>query len=199
MPIPRLASALVLTLALAGGPALAQAPADSPRNVAEPTGLWTGPMRGYTPTTLAGAKVIDAGELAKLAASENPLLLDFGPADRKPPSMAPDAPWMPAHRSIPGAIWMPGAGLGSADPAFARAFAVRVAALAGGDLSRPVVTFCHPECWGSWNAGKRLVALGYRRVYWFPEGVEGWQAERDVATVKADPVWALAAPADQPQ
>ena len=26
----------------------------------------------------------------------------------------------------------------------------------------------------SWNAAKRALALGYRRVLWYPEGTDGW-------------------------
>jgi PQQ-dependent catabolism-associated CXXCW motif protein len=186
--------------AIAFGLALiAAAPADSPGHVPEPAGLWQGPMHGYTPNTVEGASVLDTAALTRLLAEKKPVLIDVALADKKPPSMSDSTPWMPAHRSIPGAVWMPGAGGGSSDAPFADAFARRIADLTGGDLSRPIVTFCHPECWGSWNAAKRLVGLGYKEVYWYPEGLEGWQAERDPATVKADPVWAEADPADQPR
>ena len=35
---------------------------------------------------------------------------------------------------------------------------------ADGDKAKAVVTFCRPDCWGSWNAGKRLVRAGYTAV-----------------------------------
>lgn len=164
--------------------------AATPGKVPEPPGLWQGPMRGYTPNTVQGATVIDAAALAKLIDGGRPVLIDVALADRKPPAMAPNAPWLPLHRSIPGAIWMPGAGDGSGDPQFIEAFKARIAALTGGDLGRPIVTFCHPECWGSWNTAKRLAGLGYTHVYWFPEGVEGWQTDHETMPVKADAAWA---------
>lgn len=173
--------------------------AASPGQVPEPEGLWQGPMRGYTPNTVAGASVVNTVGLAGLLSEAQPVLLDVGPADKKPPSMSPAVPWLPVHRSIPGAVWLPGAGGGSADPAFADAFKSRIAALTGGDAARAVVTFCHPECWGSWNAAKRLVGLGYAKVYWYPEGIEGWQIEHELTAVKADPVWAAEAPLEQTQ
>ncbi|WP_395665231.1 rhodanese-like domain-containing protein [Methylocella sp.] len=179
-------------------PAAPQAPV-SPIDVPEPEGFWRGPLRGYTPKTLKGARVIDAAGLARLAESGAPVLIDVGPADRRPPALGPDAVWMPAHRTIPGAVWMPGAGEGTPDPAFADAFARRAAALTGGDLSRPVVAFCHPECWGGWNAARRLVMLGYKNVYWLPDGVEGWQEDHALAAAPADAEWAKAAPGAQPQ
>jgi rhodanese-related sulfurtransferase len=28
----------------------------------------------------------------------------------------------------------------------------------------------------SWNAAKRALEMGYRRVVWYPDGTDGWQA-----------------------
>ena len=28
----------------------------------------------------------------------------------------------------------------------------------------------------SWNAAKRALSYGYSRVYWYPEGTDGWAA-----------------------
>ncbi len=173
--------------------------AATPGQVPEPDGLWQGPMRGYTPNAVKGASVLDTAALAKLLDAERPVLLDVALADVKPPSMAPGTPWLPLHRSIPGAVWLPGAGSGADDPQFSERFKSRVAALTGGDPGRAVVTFCHPECWGSWNAAKRLVGLGYAHVYWYPDGVEGWQADHEAAAVEADPAWAAENPPDKMQ
>ena len=192
----------LLAGALAVGSAAAppsHAPAASPLDVPEPDGLWAGPLRGYTPKTLKGARVIDAAGLARLMERETPVLIDVGPADRRPPSLGPDAVWMPAHRTIPGAVWAPGAGEGTPDANFAAAFARRAEALTQGDPARPVVVFCHPECWGGWNAAKRLVMQGYKNVYWMPDGVEGWQEEHGFVAAPADADWADAAPGAQPQ
>lgn len=175
-------AALALVLAAAG-------PADSPVNVPEPEGIWTGPQRGYTPTTLAGAVVLDIDGLDRLMA-EKPVLLDVALEDVKPAGLAPDKPWLPAHRSIPGSVWMPNAGTAPIDPGHEALFHARVEALTGGDRTRPIVAFCHPECWGSWNAAKRLVLKGYTRVHWFPEGIEGWQERHDTTVIRQDPAWA---------
>jgi PQQ-dependent catabolism-associated CXXCW motif protein len=173
--------------------------AATPGQVPEPEGFWEGPMRGYTPNTVKGALVIDTTALAALIAEAKPVLLDVAPADQKPPAMAPGAPWLPVHRSIPGAVWLPGAGGGRSDAAFGAAFKDRIAELMDGDLDRAVVAFCHPECWGSWNAAKRLGGLGYLRVYWYPDGIEGWQEDHELAAVKPDPAWAAANPSDRTQ
>lgn len=162
----------------------------APAPVAEPSGLWDGPMHADTPTSLKGATVVDAKALADLIARAHPLLIDVAEQEKKPPSMAPDMPWLPTHRSIPGALWFVGGGFGTPDPVYAAAYKTRVAALTDRDLDKPIVVFCHPHCWGSWNGAKRLVLLGYRHVYWFPGGVEGWQsAGHDTEVVKPDPEW----------
>ncbi len=178
-------AALGLMLGAAG-------PADSPVNVPEPEGYYTGPPRGYTPATLKGATVIDLKGLEALL-PERPVLIDVVLADHRPAGLPADRPWLPTHRSIPDAVWMPGAGAAPLAPEKEDAFLARVAALTGGDRAKPIVTFCRPECWGSWNAGKRLVAAGYSRVHWFPLGVEGWQDDHDTAVARPDPAWMAAA------
>jgi PQQ-dependent catabolism-associated CXXCW motif protein len=166
--------------------------AASPSPVSEPDGLWQGPMRSDTPDSLKGASVIDTDAFAELRDRPQTVVLDVAPADEKPASMSKDAPWMPIHRSIPGAIWLPGAGTGSTDAAFATAFRREIDLLTGNNLDRPIVAFCHPKCWGSWNAAKRLVNLGYRHVYWYPEGFEAWQSQHDTQVITEEPAWKTA-------
>jgi PQQ-dependent catabolism-associated CXXCW motif protein len=184
IPLARLTAAALLTLGVAA------APADSPVNVPEPDGFHTGPQQGYTPPTLKGAVVLDIDGLDRVVAEARPVLIDVALADRRPAGMAPDKPWLPAHRSIPGAVWMPNAGAAPLDPAHEALFLARVADLTSGDRTKPIVTFCHPDCWGSWNAGKRLVQAGYTAVHWFPAGIEGWQERHETAVLKEDPAWA---------
>ena len=193
------ASALAGTAAL-GGAALADTPsAVAPGHVPEPKGLYQGAMHGYTPNAVAGGTVIGTAQLAKLIDTEHPLLLDVAEKDRKPPGMDKDMLWLPSHRSLPGAVFLQGGGKGDTDGAYADAFKARVAALTGGDEARPIVTFCHPDCWGSWNAAKRLIGDGYTRVYWYPEGTEGWQADHDTRVVKPDAAWVATMPKEATQ
>src|SRR5690242_10581171 len=83
--------------------------------VPEPGGLWSGPMQGQTPETLSGAEVINVDGLEALMARKL-LLLDVGSADRRPEVLPEGWLWLPVHRSIPGAVWMPGAGDAPIDP-----------------------------------------------------------------------------------
>lgn len=164
-------------------------PATSPGNVPEPEGLYQGPMHGYTPSTLKGGTVIDPTALAALIKHKRPVLLDVAEAERKPAGMPDGAPWKPRHHSIPGTVWLPGAGQGTLSAAARVAFDRRIVALTAGDKARPIVTYCHPDCWGSWNVAKRLVLAGYREVYWLPAGTEGWQEEHPTQVVVPDPEW----------
>lgn len=194
---------LALAAAMAAGASfsvLAEVPsAVEPGHVPEPAGLYQGAMHGYTPNTVKGGTVVDTNELATLIATEHPLLLDVAEKDRKPPTMRKDTPWLPTHRSLPGAVFLQGGGKGGDDPAFAADFKSRVATLTGGDMAKPVVTFCHPDCWGSYNAARRLAALGYTHVYWYRDGVEGWQADHETRSVKPDAAFVASLPEEATQ
>jgi PQQ-dependent catabolism-associated CXXCW motif protein len=175
--------ALALALAaLAGGARAEDAPPP------EPDGYRTASLRAPTPATLTGARVLDLAALEVLV-SEGPVLVDVGPAPVKPENLAPDALWLPTHRSIPGAAWFPGAGLGDLPPEREALLLEQVAELTGGDRSAPLVVFCKPDCWASWNAGKRLLRAGYTNVAWFPDGVDAWQEHHPTAPVEAMPGW----------
>ncbi|HEX2147266.1 MAG TPA: rhodanese-like domain-containing protein [Pseudorhizobium sp.] len=161
------------------------APTPSPAQVPEPEGLWPGPMRGETPEGLAGATVLDLRGL-KAIINENVLLLDVGLADKKPDNFPEDRLWLPTHRSIPGAVWLPGAGASNLDAKKEAVFFRRVEELTQGDRAKPIVTFCRPKCWGSWNTGKRLVMAGYTNIHWFPGGIDEWQEVHEVVEIKPD-------------
>ena len=89
------------------------------------------------------------------------------------------------HRSVPGAVWLKGAGLDDTreDDVDARLNA-KLDELTGGDKSRGVVFFClSAECWLSYNAAMRAVRLGYENVHWYRGGVNAWKKAK-LPTVK---------------
>lgn len=199
LSVPRALSAVAATVVFAST-AYAEVPsAVAPGHVREPSGLYQGALHGYTPNTVKGGTVLDTAALAKLIEAKQPVLLDVAEKDRKPPSMGKDMLWLPTHRSIEGAVFLEGAGKGTDDSAYGDAFRTRVAALTDNDKAKPIVTFCHPDCWGSYNAAKRLVGLGYTRVYWYRDGVEGWQTDHDTRVVKPDAAWLASLPKEATQ
>lgn len=114
-----------------------------------------------TPTELPGAKTIRAMELrAMQSQSPAPVLIDVLGGN--------------GHRTIRGAYWLNGAGLGT-DTATER-LRLDLEKLTGGRKAAPIVFFClNSECWLSYNAGLRAIELGYTNVHWFRGGTVAWE------------------------
>jgi len=146
--------------------------------VPEPPGFWTGPINSAVPATIAGGKVINsARQLQSLLKQPATVIVDVSNAPRRPDNLATGAPWLPLpHQAIPGSLWIPGAGLGEIPPALGDFFRKQLAAATGNDATRQVIIYCHRTCWLSWNAAKRAIDYGYRNVYWYRDGIEGWKA-----------------------
>ncbi len=166
---------------------LAAPTADSPANDAptedaavapnEPDDYWTGPINGPVPATITGGTVIGTVELKALLEKSGIVLVEVSNAPRRPENLAPGAPWLPTpHPVIPGSLWIPGPGMGAVPPDVGAFFRDQLASATGSDFDRPIVIYCHERCWLSWNAAKRAIRFGYRRVYWYPDGIEGWRA-----------------------
>lgn len=155
----RAAAALILACGLA----LANEDADF--GVAPTRELRLGDHAAPTPRGVPGARTIRTPQLRawlQRDASGRPVLLDVVSAEE--------------HDSIPGAIWLPGAGHGNGfnDPLQAQLQKV-LQALTNGNRRWPIVFFCaSAKCWLSYNAALRAVALGYTEVYWYRGGIEAW-------------------------
>lgn len=168
--------ACLALLTVTVGAALAAATGQT-AHAPEPHGYWLGPARGPVPATIAGGTVIGTATLARVLAKGGAVLLDVAPAPHRPSGLPAGTLWLPPpHRSIPGSVWIPGAGRGDIPPPFAAWLHTRLAELTGGQRDRRIVVYCHPHCWMSWNAAKRMINDGYRAVLWYPEGIEGWEA-----------------------
>lgn len=144
----------------------------------EPKGYWTGPMRGRVPETLAGATVIPEARAALLyLGKHHALAIDVSAAPVRPVVMSPKAVWAPPqHQDMIASVWLPDAGHAVTTPERRAAFTGAVDKLTQGDKRRFVIVYCHPNCWGSWNAAKALVQAGYHHVAWYPGGIEDWSA-----------------------
>jgi PQQ-dependent catabolism-associated CXXCW motif protein len=145
---------------------------------AEPPGYWTGPINAPVPATLSGGTVVhSAHQLRALLRQGGAVVVDVSNAPRRPETLAPGAPWLPLpHHAIPGSLWIPGVGLGEIPVAVDDFYRQRLAAATNEHLGRPLIVYCHKTCWLSWNAAKRAISYGYRNVYWYPYGIEGWRA-----------------------
>ena len=170
--------AVLLALLLAG-PAAAQVP--------EPDSYRGEPYRAPVPETLQGATVVDAAQALRLHA-EGVSFLDVLPRKKRPEGLPEGTIWRePPHDTIPGAIWLSDTGWEALAPAEQARLERGLEQATGGDRARPLVIFCRSDCWMSWNAARRAVALGYTAVHWFPGGIEGWQQAGGAPLVRATP------------
>ena len=143
--------------------------------VPEPAGYRLGDYRAAVPAGLTGARTVDLAGLQALLGKEDPLLVDVMPTQPKPANRPVDAIWRdPERETIKGAVWLANMGYGKLPEAEETAFKDELLRRAG-SLDRPIVVFCEPQCWMSWNAAKRALAYGFRNIIWFPGGAAAWR------------------------
>lgn len=156
--------------------------------VPEPDGYRIDGYRAPVPETLRGAQVIGARVAHDLWRSGDAGFIDVMPSAPKPDTLPEGTLWYDAPRqSIPGALWLPNVGYGALAEETEAYFRRGLERATGGDTHHPVVIFCLAECWMSWNAAKRALEYGYARVYWMPEGTDGW-TESDFPTEAVTPM-----------
>jgi PQQ-dependent catabolism-associated CXXCW motif protein len=141
----------------------------------EPPGYRTDNYRAPTPATLAGARVVTTAEAEALWQDKAAVFVDVMPRPPRPPNLPPGTVWRDRPRSnVPGSIWLPDTGYGEIAPSTEEYLRTNVARVTGGDRTKLLVVYCLRDCWMSWNAAKRLVAMGYANVAWYPDGTDGW-------------------------
>jgi PQQ-dependent catabolism-associated CXXCW motif protein len=159
--------ACVAILVAAAGAATAE--------VAEPEGYRLEDYRSPTPATLRGARVIGTDEAETIWRSHAAAFVDVLPRPPRPRDLPAGTLWRDKPRAnIPGSIWLPDTGYGELAPSMADYFARGLDKATNGDRARMLVLYCLADCWMSWNAAKRALALGYSDVAWYPEGTDGW-------------------------
>jgi sulfur-oxidizing protein SoxY len=161
----------------AAPPSASELPPAAAASMPEPEDFWTGEINSATPDTLRGGTVIGAADLAALLKQGGVVIVDVSNSPPRPQKLAPQAVWMPPpHAVIPGSLWLAGVGAGALDAQTEAFYKRRLAQATQNNLDHPLVVYCHERCWLSWNAAKRAIRYGYRRVYWFAHGIEGWRA-----------------------
>lgn len=163
------------------------------QTVPEPRDYRMSEYRAAVPETLAGATVINAAEAETLWHEGTAVFIDVLPRPERPTGLPPDTYWRaPERLAIPGSIWLPNTGYGALAPEVQSYLKAGLASV-GGETT-PVVFYCQRNCWMSWNAAKRAIALGLQDVHWFPDGTDGW-AERHLPLEPLEP-WSPGAAAD---
>lgn len=156
--------------------------------VPEPARYRMDEYRAPTPTTLAGATVLDTAGVQHLIGEPGVVLIDVLPQQKKPDNLPANTLWIPkARHNIPGSAWLPDVGRGALRTEVEEYFQENLRALTAGDRNRKIVIYCLADCWMSWNAAKRAIEYGYTSVYWYPGGTDHWTAA-GLPTAKCEPV-----------
>lgn len=163
-------AALALCLLLAA-PAAAAPP--------EPQGYRMDNYKAPTPATIAGGTALDTAAAQQLWKKGGAVWIDVLAAPRRPANLPASSVWLPLpHRDIPGSLWLPDVGRGALNPELEAYFRSNLDRAVKGRHDVQIVFYCRAECWMSWNAAKRAVGWGYRRVYWYRDGTDGWEAAK---------------------
>jgi PQQ-dependent catabolism-associated CXXCW motif protein len=127
--------------------------------------LHTGPGHGPTPSSIPGGQVITTKGLMPLLQGGGGMSVIVLDVLGNPQTQLPNA--------VPAAF---AAQSGSFNDAVQQQFGQMLMQLTRGNKQVPIVTYCQgPQCWMSYNAALRAIALGYRNVLWYRGGVEAWQ------------------------
>ena len=84
------------------------------------------------------------------------------------------------RRTVPGAIWLKGAGRSTdREEDIDDRLGAKLDEITEGDKARSIVFFClSAKCWLSHNAALRAIALGYENVHWYRGGIKAWKKAR---------------------
>jgi len=147
-------------------------------DVPEPEGYRLENYDAPVPEGLKGATTVDAIEVKQLMEEQDALVIDVIPAHRKPEFLPENQIWIPpSHEGIPGALWLPDIGYGALSDTTLKYFTDNLKKHIGSKTDTPIVFYCRLDCWMSWNAAKRALTMGYKNVYWFSYGIDGWTFE----------------------
>jgi PQQ-dependent catabolism-associated CXXCW motif protein len=91
------------------------------------------------------------------------------------------------RQDIPGSVWLPDTGYGALAPVMEHYFEHGLEQASSGKRDRLIVFYCQANCWMSWNAAKRAIAMGYTHVAWYPDGTDGWTAAQLPLELRSPP------------
>jgi PQQ-dependent catabolism-associated CXXCW motif protein len=144
----------------------------------EPSEYRMDDYRAPTPTTLQGAAVLSTAQALAHWQQRDAAFIDVLPQIPRPVGLPASTIWREKPREdLPGSVWLPDTGYGALAPAMQEYFERGLATASNGNRERTLVFYCLANCWMSWNAAKRAMALGYTHVAWYPDGTDGWAAD----------------------
>jgi PQQ-dependent catabolism-associated CXXCW motif protein len=154
----------------------------------EPTGYHMDDYRSPTPATLQGAMVLSTDEARTHWENHDAVFIDVLPQVPRPIGLPASTIWREKPRQdIPGSVWLPDTGYGALAPAMEHYFEHGLEQVSSGKRDRLIVFYCQANCWMSWNAAKRAIAMGYTHVAWYPDGTDGWTAAQLPLELRSPP------------
>ena len=153
-----------------------------------PAGFRMSHYRAPTPADVPHGITVDTDHLKRLIATENPVLIDVQAVVVRPETAEFGLSWLPnePRYHIPGSTWLPNVGHGELEPMIERYFKTHLEYLTQNRKDQPIVIYCVLDCWMSWNAVQRAAEYGYKELYWYREGTDGW-AEQGLPLVEGQP------------
>lgn len=162
--------------------------AGAPDAPTEPAGYRMDDYRSPTPATLQGAMVWSTDEARAHWQSHDAVFIDVLPQAPRPVGLPASTIWREKPREdIPGSVWLPDTGYGALAPVMEHYLEHGLEQASNGRRERLIVFYCQADCWMSWNAAKRAVAIGYTRVAWYPDGTDGWSAAQLPLELRSPP------------
>ena len=147
--------------------------ARSQDRVPEPAGYRVDDYRAPTPATLSGARVLTTAD-AELYWKNGAVFVDVLAHGPRPANLPNGTIWREkTRRDIPGSVWLPATGYGELAAETESYFRLGLERVTLSDGAKLLVFYCLRDCWMSWNAAKRALALGYKNVAWYPDGTDG--------------------------
>lgn len=145
------------------------------QHVAQPEGYRMNRYKAPVPATVVGGKTIDV-QTARALWEKGVAFVDVIPS-KKFLTQGIEQDWLVVkpHMSIVRGFWLPDVGRGALTPAQSEYFRTSLDEILKQDKTSPVVFFCRRSCWMSWNATKRAGELGFKQIYWFSDGIDGWE------------------------
>jgi PQQ-dependent catabolism-associated CXXCW motif protein len=154
----------------------------------EPTGYHMDDYRSPTPATLQGAMVLSTDEARTHWENHDAVFIDVLPQVPRPIGLPASTIWREKPRQdVPGSVWLPDTGYGALAPAMEHYFEHGLEQASSGKRDRLIVFYCQANCWMSWNAAKRAIAMGYTHVAWYPDGTDGWTAAQLPLELRSPP------------
>jgi PQQ-dependent catabolism-associated CXXCW motif protein len=140
------------------------------------TGYRISAIRASVPSKIEGGKMISLDALEELIVKDKPLLIDV--MSDEPSTLYRYSFGLLGkaidRKNIPGSLWIPKIGQGKITDAEEKELKSTLNLLTDGDVHKPMVYYCLSDCWVSWNAARRAIAMGYKQVYWFKDGTNVW-------------------------